>query len=141
MIEFVPHYIAYVREALHQRKPSVMTRIVGVFRIGFRNSLTGRAWKQDVLVMENLFHTHNIIRIFDLKGSMRSRYAHSTGKQNDVLLDENLLEFIHDSPFFIRDYSKHALETAIRCDTHFLAANDVMDYSLLVGMDSDKKVL
>jgi len=27
-----------------------------------------------------------------LKGSMRNRHVQSTGKQNEVLLDENLLE-------------------------------------------------
>ncbi|KAL0090126.1 hypothetical protein J3Q64DRAFT_1636260, partial [Phycomyces blakesleeanus] len=31
--------------------------------------------------------------IFDLKGSMRNRHVQSTGKQDEVLLDENLVEF------------------------------------------------
>jgi 1-phosphatidylinositol-3-phosphate 5-kinase len=75
VVEFIPHYIANVKEALRTRKPSVLTRVVGVFRIGFRNQQTGRAWKQDVLVMENLFFGRSIARIFDLKGSMRSRYV------------------------------------------------------------------
>ncbi|KAI9263872.1 hypothetical protein EDC94DRAFT_517735, partial [Helicostylum pulchrum] len=30
--------------------------------------------------------------IFDLKGSMRNRHVQSTGKQDEVLLDENLVE-------------------------------------------------
>lgn len=35
---------------------------------------------------------------------------------------------------------QHVLEVAIRSDTQFLAQNDVMDYSLLVGLDAEKKV-
>jgi len=32
------------------------------------------------------------MKIFDLKGSTRNRHAQSTGRENEVLLDENLLE-------------------------------------------------
>jgi 1-phosphatidylinositol-3-phosphate 5-kinase len=33
-----------------------------------------------------------LVQIYDLKGSTRNRHAHSTGRENEVLLDENLLE-------------------------------------------------
>ncbi|KAI9482789.1 MAG: hypothetical protein EXX96DRAFT_478051, partial [Benjaminiella poitrasii] len=37
--------------------------------------------------------------VFDLKGSMRNRYAEKTGKDIEVFLDENLVElgFVEDS--------------------------------------------
>lgn len=34
----------------------------------------------------------SICQIFDLKGSIRNRHVNSTGKENEVLLDENLVE-------------------------------------------------
>lgn len=33
-----------------------------------------------------------VLQIFDLKGSMRNRHIQETGKANEVLLDENLVE-------------------------------------------------
>ena len=46
-----------------------------------------------------------------------------------------------DSPLYIRGHSKSVLTQAITNDTHFLSANLVMDYSLLVGVDETRKEL
>jgi len=35
---------------------SALAKILGVYRVGFRNFITGAEHKQDVLVMENLFY-------------------------------------------------------------------------------------
>jgi len=43
-----------------------------------------------------------VSHIFDLKGSLRSRYATLTGNETDVLLDQNLLEFICENPLWGR---------------------------------------
>lgn len=48
--------------------------------------------KMDILVMENLFYDTSVKKVFDLKGSMRNRYAEKTGKDVEVFLDENLVE-------------------------------------------------
>lgn len=142
VVSFAPHYIAYIHEACRSKKPTVLAKILGIFRIGFKNSVTGRAFRQDVIISENLFFNHKkITRIFDLKGSMRSRYAQATGHTGDVLLDENLLEFLIKSPIYIRAHSKYLLESAIRNDTNFLTHNKVMDYSLLVCIDEVNKEL
>lgn len=93
--------------------------------------------KLDVLVMENLFYERKITRIFDLKGSIRNRHVQSTGKLNEVLMDENLVEFIYESPLFIREHSKRLLRASVWNDTLFLSKLNVMDYSLLVGIDQD----
>ncbi len=92
--------------------------------------------------MENLFYERaSISRIFDLKGSVRNRHVQSTGKQNEVLLDKNLLEFIFDSPLFIREHSKKLLRASVYNDTLFLSKLNVMDYSLLVGIDNENQEL
>jgi 1-phosphatidylinositol-3-phosphate 5-kinase len=36
---------------------------------------------------------------------MRNRKIQSTGEQNEVLLDENMVEFIYESPLFAREVS------------------------------------
>lgn len=106
-----------------------------MYQLAFKNNVTGKSLKQDVLVMENLFYDRKISRIFDLKGSLRSRYAQTTGQENDVLLDENLIEALHSSPLYIHEHSKRVLMTAIHSDTMFLADCSVIDYSLLVGLE------
>nr|CAB3483125.1 unnamed protein product [Digitaria exilis] len=63
----------------------------------------GKESKMDLLVMENLLFGRNITRLYDLKGSSRSRYnADSNGSNKGI---------------------------------------DVMDYSLLVGVDEEKHEL
>ncbi|CAG8493964.1 5651_t:CDS:2 [Diversispora eburnea] len=72
--------------------PICLTKIFGFYRIGYKNENNGKNMKIDIIVMENLFYERKVSRIFDLKGSMRNRHVQSTGKENEVLLDENLLE-------------------------------------------------
>jgi hypothetical protein len=42
-----------------------------------------------------------VMQIFDLKGSTRNRHVKSTGRENEVLLDENLVECKFKSNFMI----------------------------------------
>ncbi|KAJ3248413.1 1-phosphatidylinositol-3-phosphate 5-kinase [Chytriomyces hyalinus] len=141
LLKFAPFYFTYLSEAFFHQLPTVLAKIFGFYRIGYKNPTTNKYLKMDVLVMENLFYERTISRIFDLKGSMRNRHVQSTGKQNQVLLDENLLEFLSESPLFIREYSKRILRASVWNDTLFLSKMDVMDYSLLVGIDEERKEL
>lgn len=80
-------------------------------------------------------------KIFDLKGSMRNRHVKQTGRENEVLLDENMVEFIYESPLFVRDHSKRLLRASLFNDTLFLARLNVMDYSLVIGIDEENQQL
>ena len=90
-------------EALFHDLPTVIAKMLGFYQIIIKNPVTGTEIKWDVLVMENLFYDRSPSRIFDLKGSMRNRKIQSTGEQNEVLLDENMVEFIYESPLFVRE--------------------------------------
>ncbi|CRK26800.1 hypothetical protein BN1723_018292, partial [Verticillium longisporum] len=120
---------------------SVIAKMLGFFQIIIKNPVTGVEIKLDLLVMENLFYDRAPSRIFDLKGSMRNRKIQSTGEQNEVLLDENMVEFIYESPLFAREHSKKLLRASVWNDTLFLARQNVMDYSLMVAVDEVKKEL
>lgn len=135
--EFAPHYFDYITNAHAHNKPTALAKIVGVYKIGYQNSKTGAAMKQDLLVMENLFYNRNVTKIFDLKGSARNRLVSTRGKRVEdlVLMDENLLKASVDSPLYVFPHSKAVLMSAITRDTQFLAKEWVMDYSLLVGCD------
>ncbi|KAI7900547.1 uncharacterized protein BX663DRAFT_149637 [Cokeromyces recurvatus] len=91
-LRFAPAYFQYMSEAFFSDLPTVLAKIFGFYSIGYKNGATGKSMRMDVLVMENLFYQRKIKKIFDLKGSMRNRHVQSTGKQDEVLLDENLVE-------------------------------------------------
>lgn len=83
----------------------------------------GRETKMDLMVMENLFFRRNISKVYDLKGSSRSRYNTDTTGTNKVLLDMNLLENLRTDPIFLGSKPKRSLERAIWNDTAFLAVS------------------
>lgn len=102
-LKFAPAYFNIMAEALFHDLPTVIAKMLGFYQIIIKNPVTGTEIKWDVLVMENLFYDRSPSRIFDLKGSMRNRKIQSTGEQNEVLLDENMVEFIYESPLFARE--------------------------------------
>jgi hypothetical protein len=53
---------------------------------------------------------HQVIplQIYDLKGSTRNRHVQSTGRENEVLLDENLVESEYLSKLQLNLLSGHS---------------------------------
>jgi 1-phosphatidylinositol-3-phosphate 5-kinase len=140
-LRFAPGYFSIMAEALFHDLPSVIAKMVGFFQVLIKNPSTGVDIRLDLLVTENLFYDRSPTRIFDLKGSMRNRKIQSTGEQNEVLLDENMVEYIYESPLFAREHSKKLLRASVWNDTLFLARQNVMDYSLMIAVDEDRKEL
>ncbi|KAK0630043.1 hypothetical protein B0T17DRAFT_589658 [Bombardia bombarda] len=140
-LRFAPAYFNIMAEALFHDLPSVIAKMLGFFQVIIKNPLTNTEIKLDLLVMENLFYDRSPSRTFDLKGSMRNRKIQSTGEQNEVLLDENMVEYIYESPLFAREHSKRLLRASVWNDTLFLARQNVMDYSLMIAVDETKKEL
>jgi len=67
---------------------------------------------------------------------MRNRHVQSTGRENEVLLDENLVQMSHLLPFYVREHSKRILRGALWNDSKFLANLNIMDYSVVVAVDN-----
>ncbi|OAA47889.1 phosphatidylinositol-4-phosphate 5-kinase fab1 [Metarhizium rileyi] len=140
-LRFAPSYFNIMAEALFHELPSVIAKMLGFFQVIIKNPTTGTDVKLDLLITENLFYDRSPTRIFDLKGSMRNRKIQSTGEQNEVLLDENMVEYIYESPLFAREHSKKLLRASVWNDTLFLARQNVMDYSLMIAVDEERKEL
>ena len=140
-LKFAPNYFQIMSEAFFHELPSVIAKMLGFYQIIVSNKATGVEYAWNLLLMENLFYDRNPTRIFDLKGSMRNRKIQSTGERNEVLLDENMVEFIYESPLFAREHSKKLLRSSVHNDTLFLARQNVMDYSLMVAVDEVRKEL
>lgn len=140
-IKFAPDYFKYLSDAVNTRSPTCLAKILGIYQVTSKHLKGGKEFKMDVLVMENLLFQRNVTRLYDLKGSCRSRYNPDSSGGNKVLLDQNLIETMPTSPIFVGSKAKRLLERAVWNDTSFLASVDVMDYSLLVGVDEERHEL
>ena len=141
-LELAPLYFRHLAAVMapllpQQQRRSCLVRILGAYQVVIRPSPSAKAGaretKMDVVVMENVFYARKVGKIFDLKGSIRSRY-NSEPETNPVLLDENLLEGLPQDPVLVEQSSRHALDEALWADTSFLGHYGIMDYSLLVGI-------
>jgi 1-phosphatidylinositol-3-phosphate 5-kinase len=140
-LKFAPAYFQIMSEALFHELPSAIAKMFGFYQVIIKNPVTGTEFNWFLLLMENLFYDRNPTRIFDLKGSMRNRKVQSTGERDEVLLDENMVDFIYETPLFAREHSKKLLAQSVWNDTLFLARQDVMDYSLMIAIDESRDEL
>jgi 1-phosphatidylinositol-3-phosphate 5-kinase len=142
METFAPAYFDYMCSSVSANRPTLLAKVFGCYKLTFRK--TGKdkgpgkskSTQMNLLVMENLFYDRRFTKIYDLKGSTRNRHVQSTGRENEVLLDENLVEAARGNPFYLREHSKRILRGALYNDSKFLADINVMDYSLVCGVDS-----
>ncbi|KAJ7543726.1 hypothetical protein O6H91_09G050300 [Diphasiastrum complanatum] len=140
-LQFAPAYFKYLVESLNSGSPTCLAKILGLYQVTVKQAKGGRDIRMDLMVMENLLYDRQITRLYDLKGSLRSRYNSDSTGTNKVLLDQNLLESMPTAPIFVSNKAKRLLERAVWNDTDFLAYVDVMDYSLLVGVDEEREEL
>lgn len=125
---------------------SLLARIYGMF------SLKTNVFSQvDLIVMQNTTSTMNNNNprvIFDLKGSQVSRYVSlpqgemtiwkSSFNQKKVLKDLNFLEIENslDQEFILLErHDAQHLAYMVENDARFLARFNIMDYSLLLGVE------
>eukprot|EP00250_Pteridium_aquilinum_P016210 c23003_g1_i1 orf=182-4825(-) len=140
-ITFAPAYFKYISEALITGSPTCLAKILGIYQVTVKHVKGGKELRMDLMIMENLLYGRQVTRVYDLKGSLRSRYNADATAKDAVLLDQNLLESLQTNPIFISNKAKRLLERAVWNDTAFLASVDVMDYSLLVGVDEQRRDL
>ncbi|KAJ4972617.1 hypothetical protein NE237_005791 [Protea cynaroides] len=137
--KFAPEYFRYLTDSLTSENPTCLAKVLGIYQVTIKHLKGGWETKMNLMVMENLFFMRSISRVYDLKGS--SRYNPNTTGDKNVLLDMNLLEAHRTKPIFLWSRANSILQRAIWNDTAFLTAVDVMDYSLLIGVDEEKNEL
>ncbi|XP_058126221.1 putative 1-phosphatidylinositol 3-phosphate 5-kinase [Anopheles ziemanni] len=139
---FAPNYFEYLQRCIKQKHITLLAKIFGVFKITIKRK-DNTSVESSVLVMENLFCGKEISEKYDLKGSDRNRLVdpnRQTGTER-VLMDENFIQMSWTNPLYILSHSKTVLKEAITRDACFLERNEVMDYSLLVGLENSEKNL
>lgn len=121
LLKFTPNYLHYILATA----PSLLAKIFGFYSLTYKSS--SKEFSIDLYLMENLFHGLEITRKFDLKG------APNRSSNGEVMLDSDWVNGNFSSQFPMWYYSKDIIQLAINNDTKFLAGQNIMDYSLLVG--------
>jgi hypothetical protein len=132
-MEFLPRY----QEHFLRSPRSVLGRYVGFFRIDLGPSCGGLRY---VTVMQSVFKCpHPVSVMYDIKGSTHNRSSkpgESVKKDNDWVADGIRLDLSQQEADLLKE--RH-IE-----DTQLLSSNNVMDFSLLVGLvdigDADLRV-
>ncbi|KAI9079791.1 hypothetical protein K1719_038201 [Acacia pycnantha] len=114
--EFAPQYFTYLMDSLSSGSPTCLAKVLGIYQVTVKYPKGGKETKIDLMVMENIFYKRNISRVYDLKGSRRSRYNPET---TGTMLDMNLLEALRTKPIFLGSRAKRCLERAVWNDTAF----------------------
>ncbi|KAF8151494.1 hypothetical protein B0H34DRAFT_131326 [Crassisporium funariophilum] len=137
LIEHAPSYFRYMDATAS--KATVLAKLIGFYTIEIRNLETGTVQsKADLLVMENLFYDQNITKMFDLKG-IQGRKVKAHGNTSKTLFDGEWIEGQQRTLTLVHPHSKAILHDALKSDAEFLARSNIMDYSLLLGVDEEKK--
>ncbi|KAF8509764.1 hypothetical protein BU17DRAFT_55907 [Hysterangium stoloniferum] len=139
LIELAPSYFRYLDSTAS--KASAIAKLMGFYTVEVKNLETGVVQaKHDLLVMENLFYKHKIAKTYDLKGiqSRKVKQSQDSVERQRTLFDGEWLEAQQRAPILIQPYSGYILHEAVRNDADFLAKSNIMDYSLLLGIDEER---
>ncbi|KAI4320166.1 hypothetical protein MLD38_033672 [Melastoma candidum] len=139
--KFAPHYFKYMKQSFESGNQTCLAKVLGIYQVTIRQLKTGKEVRHDLMVMENLSFGRKITRQYDLKGALHARFTSATDGTGDVLLDQNFVNDMNSSPLYVSNTAKNLLQRAVWNDTSFLNSVNVMDYSLLVGVDGQKQEL
>ncbi|KAI0354500.1 hypothetical protein OH77DRAFT_1426094 [Trametes cingulata] len=140
LIDLGPSYFKYM-EATASR-PTVLAKLLGFYTVEIRNLESGTTQaKADLLVMENLFYNQKISKTFDLKGIQGRKVKASSGTGSKTLFDGEWIEGQQRALTLVRPHSKVILQEAVKADCEFLARSNIMDYSLLLGINEEDKLM
>ncbi|KAE9333610.1 hypothetical protein PR003_g13938 [Phytophthora rubi] len=151
-VHMAPKYFKFISRVVELPTPTVITKIVGLFKLNHSRRLLKHT--EYVVIMENFSYGYPPGQMYDLKGILRRRFNTSSSGEEDhhdlfnsvsnvqvsmnlpVLLDGNFSERI---PVPVSRPNLDVIEAAIQNDTGFLYRAGVIDYSLLLRFDEEKR--
>ncbi|XP_039056190.1 putative 1-phosphatidylinositol-3-phosphate 5-kinase FAB1D isoform X2 [Hibiscus syriacus] len=140
--KFGLHYFKYMNQSFDSGSQTCLSKVFGIYQVIVRQPKTGKELsRHDLMVMENLAFGRNLTRLYDLKGALHARFSSAAEGSGDVLLDQNFVNDMNSSPLYVSNQAKRILQRAVWNDTTFLNSINVMDYSLLVGVDMQRQEL
>ena len=134
------YYFQHIDEYLFHKMPSVLMKILGVYKIRIKTTNNGKTRIENfyLMMMENLNYGFKgepeHIKSYDLKGSTINRYItkKDISKDNIVLLDSNFKKDFKNEPIPLKKDLYGLLLVSVYNDTLFLSKMGIVDYSLLL---------
>jgi len=124
---------------LKKNPKSLLSRIYGVYTVEMQDYQ-----KVHLMLMGNTLRFDNkndITRVYDLKGSLFSRLVKGRTTHTSTLKDQNFMANQHHvQEINLSANDIETLNSTIRKDTNFLASLNIMDYSILLGIESKVQV-
>ena len=136
-----PQYFSHMAKYLFHKEPSVLAKILGVYKVKSYSPQTKKVSKHYIVLMENIFYgiNNNTSKAYDLKGSSINRYlAKKKQKFGQVLPDINFKEDFKAEPIPIDAKVYNVFKRALDNDTLMLCNLNVVDYSLLVVFTEER---
>ena len=129
-------YLSYMNRMKSEEKPTLLSKIFGAFQITLQN----RTFYY--ICMENLLAGNDDksenLKIYDLKGSDINRYL-VKDRLNRALLDNNYRIERNGEPLPLKIRDKRKFDHAIENDLDFLKTHLMVDYSILLIKNEEKK--
>jgi len=131
-------YFRHLGEAFRANSTSMLVPILGAYRV------TIAGVQKHLIVTPNLFYgMEQVEKVFDLKGTCRIHRPvdfaddeNAATRETATLLDGNLLSYTRGIPLSLSSASAALLQQTLQNDTTFLASKSIVDYSVLIGLDS-----
>lgn len=134
-LKLITKILPSLHNYLKSNPKSLLSRIYGVYSVEMQDYK-----KVHLILMGNTLRFDNkndISRIYDLKGSTFSRLVKGRTTHTSTLKDQNFVTNQHHvQEINLSSLDIDTINTAILKDTQFLASLNIMDYSMLLGIES-----
>jgi Phosphatidylinositol-4-phosphate 5-Kinase/TCP-1/cpn60 chaperonin family/FYVE zinc finger len=139
--DLAPNYFRHYCNSKFHNMPCLMVRTLGCYRVYTKNHTQGKSKCEWAILYENLGAAMpKDFQIYDLKGSFNHR-RYINAKEKRTKMDKNFLEDFGGLPLTLSKSSKKVLDMSIWNDTLFLSKQNIIDYSLLLIVSNNYKVL
>ncbi|RCH93876.1 hypothetical protein CU097_013063 [Rhizopus azygosporus] len=130
-LNFAPKYFNHMKKS----RQSALAKIFGFFTIEIKKKES--SLYLDVLVMEHLFYNQHITKKFDFKGIVERHVGEYQKEQKDITLWDG--DWLNEYKTKLLVQNKSLFDDTIANDAEFLSQCNIMDYSLLVGVNEEKR--
>ena len=134
-------YFGYLYKCLYEKNDSVLNFCLGAYKIQYKNASSGKSKMEYVMVFETIAYGLDPPYIwYDLKGTCNKRRKVKEGDKK-TKMDLNFVEDFGNLPIPLEDDDWNRIKRAVVNDSGFLCNCNVVDYSMLLGLNLKKKKL
>lgn len=136
-IDFAPNYFRHNCKNKFHQMPSCLVKILGAYQVQLKNHTTGKYRQEWIFINENLCYSMpKSSLVFDLKGTINKRRKVYEGDEK-TKMDLNFIEYMDGLPLIIKPEDKQNFDAEVWNDTLFLYQQNIVDYSLLLVLDTE----